>query len=199
MSNLLKKNLGPTQSQKQNCQWGNLLPIGFTTTSSLLSSWDLNPQPCALQFDASSGSSGLVLLVSDAQVRWLNGGKCAWAPSGCSFQVWCNPDSTQCFESIQTAASNSLDYSTALPVLTAPTTACCLLHLWLNPEDRPNWTKEDLEEASSRPLSIFDGLVILVLFCFRAETETETDKCRRRWQRGSNHERVTTRGPQERS
>ena len=72
---------------------------------------DSNPRPCAPQFDASSGSSGLVLPASGALVQWLIGRTCAWAPSGCSFQVWSDPDSTQGFVPIQTAASHGLDYS----------------------------------------------------------------------------------------
>ena len=81
-------------------------------------SWNSNPPSCVLRFDASSSSSGLVLSASSALVQWLSGRTCAWAPSGCSFQVWSDPDPTQCFVSIQTAASHSLDYSTVLPMST---------------------------------------------------------------------------------
>ena len=85
---------------------------------------DSNPQPCALQFDASSGSSGLVLPASGALVQWLSGRTCAWAPSGRSFHAWSDPDLTQFFVSIQTAASHGLDHSTALPVPASKTNLC---------------------------------------------------------------------------
>ena len=74
--------------------------------------WDTNPQHCNPWCDVSSGSTSHALSASSALVQWLSGRTCAWAPSGRSFQVWSNPDLTQCFVSIQTAAS----HGTALPV-----------------------------------------------------------------------------------